>query len=177
MLVRILIPIIKVDDICQLLLQELKCKNLKEMIKRSKLAFFRRSKLFAHLIRRSKLAFFKVSKLLLNLFWSFYLLVLFLEIRSHDPHKNLIFVQLIPIQCFFLTKCISLQYCLSKGGKLVEPITPSDISSITQYIIHNNCISCYYWLGITDIYSEGNFTFASTGCRATVFNWRSGQNF
>jgi hypothetical protein len=73
-------------------------------------------------------------------------------------------------------RCISLQYCLSNGGKLVEPTTQSDIHSMNRFISNQTCLkSCYYWMGITDIYSEGNFTFASSGCRATVFNWTSGK--
>ncbi len=73
-------------------------------------------------------------------------------------------------------RCISLQYCLSNEGKLVEPATQSDIHSMNRFISNQQCLkSCYYWMGITDIYSEGNFTFASSGCRATVFNWTSGK--
>ncbi len=33
----------------------------------------------------------------------------------------------------------------------------------------------YYWIGLTDLFQEGNFIWASTGEKATYTNWWAGQ--
>jgi hypothetical protein len=33
----------------------------------------------------------------------------------------------------------------------------------------------FYWIGLTDLFHEGNFIWASTGEKATYLNWRKGE--
>ncbi len=33
----------------------------------------------------------------------------------------------------------------------------------------------HYWIGLTDLFHEGTFIWASTGEKATYFNWKKGE--
>ena len=69
----------------------------------------------------------------------------------------------------------ALEYCKTKGGKLVEPKSAqanNDIVDLAKAIgIQGNNI----WIGINDISLEGTMTYASDGKNPTYSNWNPGQ--
>ncbi len=69
-----------------------------------------------------------------------------------------------------------IQFCEYDGGSLAEIIDEHNQKAIEMFLEAVDPSGEYrYWIGLTDIFHEGTFIWATTGEKATYFNWISGQ--
>ncbi len=60
------------------------------------------------------------------------------------------------------------------GGKLAEILVAEDTEEINSFLRNKNPNS-FYWIGLTDENTEGEFVWTSNGSIAEYTNWESGE--
>ena len=69
------------------------------------------------------------------------------------------------------------EHCESKGGKLVEIDSAEENTALAEEIKKRGYTDRFmnFWIGLTDLGSEGDWRLASSGLKPSYLNWHEGE--
>ena len=69
------------------------------------------------------------------------------------------------------------QFCDTAGGNLAEISDEHEQKALEQFLVAiDPYVQKFFWIGLTDLFSEGNFTWLPSGTKASYLNWRENQD-